>query len=163
LALGQPRIGWPGFWGTAWNDQISVRGPGALRGIFCYRIAQVPAVRIASIVDGTSNTILLGEVIPAQAADSNFWDHNGACFGTTIPINWQTLRPVCSDGATFGSADWQCRYSYASKGAKSKHPGGANFALCDGSVRFLKSSINLATYCGLGSRSGGEVVSADSY
>jgi prepilin-type N-terminal cleavage/methylation domain-containing protein/prepilin-type processing-associated H-X9-DG protein len=163
LAPGQPRIGWPGFWGTAWNDQINARGAGNLRGIFCYRIAQVPPVRIAHITDGTSNTLLLGEVLPAQTADSNFWDHNGACFGTTIPINWQTLRPVCSDGATFGSADWQCRYSYASKGAKSKHPGGANFAFCDGSVHFLKNSINLPTYCAVGSRSGGEVVSSDAY
>jgi prepilin-type N-terminal cleavage/methylation domain-containing protein/prepilin-type processing-associated H-X9-DG protein len=163
LLPGQRRIGFPGFWGTAWDDQIANRGAGSLRGYFCYRIAQVPPVRIASVTDGTSNTIMVGEVLPAQTADSNFWDHNGACFGTTVPINWVTLRPVCSDGATFGSKDWQCRYSYSSKGAKSKHPGGANFTFGDGSVRFLKNSISLSTYCGLGSRSGGEVVSADSY
>jgi prepilin-type N-terminal cleavage/methylation domain-containing protein/prepilin-type processing-associated H-X9-DG protein len=163
LLPGQARIGWPGFWGTAWDDQIANRGPGQLRGYFAYRIAQVGPVRIASVVDGTSNTIMVGEVIPAQTADSNFWDHNGCTFGTTIPVNWQTLRPVCSDGATFGSADWQCRYSYASKGAKSKHPGGANMCFGDGSVRFLKNSINLPTYCAIGSRNGGEVVSSDSY
>ena len=52
-----------------------------------------------------------------------------ACFGTTVPINWMTLRPVRSDGATFGSADCQCRFTYSSKGAKSKHPGGANMLL----------------------------------
>jgi len=160
---GQGRIGWPGFWGTAWDDPIANRGSGALRGYFCYRIAGVPAVTVASVTDGTSNTIMIGEVIPAQTADSNFWDHNGACFGTTVPINWTTLRPVCSDGATFGSADFQCRYSYSSKGAKSKHPGGANMCFGDGSVRFLKNSINLQTYCAIGSRAGGEVVSSDAY
>jgi len=142
---------------------ISAHGSGVLRGMFSYRIREIPAVKIATITDGTSNTLLVGETIPAQVADSNFWDHNGCTLGTTVPINWVTLRPVCSDGNTFGSADWQCRYSYASKGAKSKHPGGANFAFGDGSVRFLKNSINLATYCGLGSRAGGEVVSSDQY
>jgi prepilin-type processing-associated H-X9-DG protein len=43
------------------------------------------------------------------------------------------------------------------------HPGGANFAFADGSVRFIKNSIDLNAYRGLGTRSGGEVVSADSY
>jgi prepilin-type N-terminal cleavage/methylation domain-containing protein/prepilin-type processing-associated H-X9-DG protein len=163
LAPGRPQIGWPGFWGTAFNSAITTQSGGNLRGYFSYRIAGVGPVRVASITDGTSNTLMTGETIPAQVACSNFWDHNGCTFGTTIPINWQTLRATCSDGATFGSADWQCRYSYAAKGAKSKHPGGANMGFGDGSVRFLKSSINLPTYCAIGSRNGGEVVSADSY
>ena len=56
-----------------------------------------------------------------------------------------------------------CRFSAAAKGFVSMHPGGANFLFADGSVKFLKNSINLATYCALGSRNGGEVVSADAY
>ena len=163
LPPGQPRIGYPGFWGTAWDDAIANRGPGALRGYFAYRIAQVPPVRIASVTDGTSNTIIVGETIPAQDADSNFWDHNGCTFGTTIPINWQTLRVPTDGTLPFGIADWQNRFSYASKGAKSKHPGGANFCFGDGSVHFLKSSINAVTYCALGSRNGAEVISADAF
>ncbi len=43
------------------------------------------------------------------------------------------------------------------------HPGGGNVLLCDGSVKFLKDSTNLATVWSLGSRAQGEVVSADSY
>ncbi len=163
LGIGQGRVGWPGFWGTNFDDQIATRGPGTLRGMFTYRIAGVGPVRIASITDGTSNTIMLGETLASQAADSNFWNHNGCTFGTTIPINWQTLR-VPTDGTTpFGSADWQNRFSYASKGAKSKHPGGANFAFADGSVHFLKNSISQMVYCALGSRGGGEVLSSDAY
>ena len=98
-----------------------------------------------------------------QDADSNFWDNNGCTFGTTIPINWVTLRVPTDGTLPFGIADWQNRFSYASKGAKSKHPGGANFAFGDGSVHFLKNSLNLATYCALGSKAGGEVLSGDSY
>ena len=81
----------------------------------------------------------------------------------TIPINWQTLRIPTDNSLPFGINDFQNRFSYASKGAKSKHPGGANFCFGDGSVHFLKNSINLPTYCAIGSRTGGEVVSSDSY
>jgi len=46
---------------------------------------------------------------------------------------------------------------------RSLHPGGVNFAFADGSVRFIKNSTNWSTYRSLGTRAGGEVVSADSY
>jgi prepilin-type N-terminal cleavage/methylation domain-containing protein/prepilin-type processing-associated H-X9-DG protein len=48
-------------------------------------------------------------------------------------------------------------------GMSSYHPGGVNVLLSDGSVRFLKDSTNLNTLWALGSRSQGEVISADSY
>jgi prepilin-type N-terminal cleavage/methylation domain-containing protein/prepilin-type processing-associated H-X9-DG protein len=43
------------------------------------------------------------------------------------------------------------------------HPGGANVLMGDGSVRFVKQSINLLTWQAMSSRSVGEVISADSY
>jgi prepilin-type N-terminal cleavage/methylation domain-containing protein/prepilin-type processing-associated H-X9-DG protein len=46
---------------------------------------------------------------------------------------------------------------------KSFHPGGANVLMCDGSVRFLKNSTNILTVWALGSRAGGEIISADAY
>jgi len=45
----------------------------------------------------------------------------------------------------------------------SRHQGGANCLMADGSVRFLKDSVNINTVLALGSRNGGEVISADSY
>jgi prepilin-type N-terminal cleavage/methylation domain-containing protein/prepilin-type processing-associated H-X9-DG protein len=45
----------------------------------------------------------------------------------------------------------------------SYHPGGANVALADGSVRFLKSSTGLPIIWALGSRAGGDIVSSDQY
>ena len=141
---------------------MSGRGKGGqLRGVFDYRTGQIS--KIADFRDGTSNTIIVGEVLPYQAADSNFWIANGATAGVTVPINWMTNRYPCTDGRTFGSADWQCRFSYASKGFKSEHPGGANMLFADGSVHFLKATINPITYAALGSKKGGEVVSADQY
>jgi prepilin-type N-terminal cleavage/methylation domain-containing protein/prepilin-type processing-associated H-X9-DG protein len=47
--------------------------------------------------------------------------------------------------------------------ASSRHPGGANTGFCDGSVKFIKSSVAFNIWQGLGTRNGGEVISADAY
>ena len=47
--------------------------------------------------------------------------------------------------------------------ATSNHPGGGNVLFADGSVRFVKSSINMMTWWSLGTKANGEVISADSY
>jgi prepilin-type N-terminal cleavage/methylation domain-containing protein/prepilin-type processing-associated H-X9-DG protein len=45
----------------------------------------------------------------------------------------------------------------------SKHPGGVNLLLGDGSVKFIKDTVNLQTWRALGTRNGGEVISSDSF
>lgn len=47
--------------------------------------------------------------------------------------------------------------------ATSAHPGGVNVVMGDGSVKFIKNSINRQTWVSLGTKAGGEVLSADSY
>jgi prepilin-type N-terminal cleavage/methylation domain-containing protein/prepilin-type processing-associated H-X9-DG protein len=58
---------------------------------------------------------------------------------------------------------WACMDPMSSMPATSNHPGGVNMAMCDGSVRFVKSTVNLQSWWSLGSRNGGEVISADTY
>jgi prepilin-type processing-associated H-X9-DG protein len=45
----------------------------------------------------------------------------------------------------------------------SNHPGGVNVAFMDGSVHFIKNTVNVPTWWALGTRGHGEVISADSY
>jgi prepilin-type processing-associated H-X9-DG protein len=47
--------------------------------------------------------------------------------------------------------------------ADSYHPGGVNVLLADGSVRFIKNTINQGTWWALGTIGGGEVISSDGY
>ena len=51
--------------------------------------------------------------------------------------------------------------SYDAITATSNHSGGVNVALCDGSVRFVKDTINIQTWWAIGTKDGGEIVSAD--
>jgi prepilin-type N-terminal cleavage/methylation domain-containing protein/prepilin-type processing-associated H-X9-DG protein len=70
----------------------------------------------------------------------------------------------CNFDGNSGNAyatDWpNGGFSY---GASSAHPGGVNAGMADGSVRFIKSSIAQNVWWGVGTRNGGEVISADSY
>jgi len=74
---------------------------------------------------------------------------NGFTF-TIIPINYPTCEEVNSGcRSNLSSASW---------GFKSEHPGGAQFAIGDGSVRFLSQTIDHWTYQYLGNRADGQPV-----
>jgi len=165
LAPGTVRIGYNGFWGTNYGADF-VHGGGTLRGFADYSSMQVAS--IASVTDGTSNTILVGEVLPVADANNAFWTSTGSASGTTVPPSFDTNSYPAS--AADCNCKWQgattpvgCRFSAAAKGFASRHPGGANYLFADGSVKFLRKSISMPTYNALGSRNGGEVVSADAY
>ena len=84
---GQPRIGWPGEQGTLLDINCgNSLSPGSLRGMFDVTTNQT--VRLASVTDGTSNTIAAGEGLPSMRADNNVWEWNSGANGTTVPINF---------------------------------------------------------------------------
>jgi prepilin-type N-terminal cleavage/methylation domain-containing protein/prepilin-type processing-associated H-X9-DG protein len=54
---------------------------------------------------------------------------------------------------------WDCiRLEHSFKAARSKHSGGVNLLLADGSVRFVSGTVNIEVWRGLGSRAGNEVL-----
>jgi prepilin-type N-terminal cleavage/methylation domain-containing protein/prepilin-type processing-associated H-X9-DG protein len=162
-APGQAWVGWPGEQGTMLNVTCGVGGAnvGTLRGMFDVNDGQT--VRLAGVTDGTSNTISAGESLPSMRADNNVWEWNSGANGTTIPINYPSGQSCTLPNSGWGGSNFGSRCAYANVGFKSRHPGGSNFLFVDGSVHFLKASINIFTYCALGSRAAGEIVSSDSY
>lgn len=84
-------------------------------------------------------------------------------FGSTVG---NVLVPPNSSYPYCNIEAWCCDTdgSYgASIGMSSYHSGGANALFADGSVHFLKASLNQVTLWGMGSRNQGEVISADAY
>jgi prepilin-type N-terminal cleavage/methylation domain-containing protein/prepilin-type processing-associated H-X9-DG protein len=138
---------------------------------------------IQEITDGLSNTIFIGEEyyqlsssgytvaqldlegVGRRKAVWQFGSDSIDCqygmneaFGSTgVPMN---LRPLGVNGVTVTTGApleaYICGYGSA-------HPGGANFLMGDGSVKFIKTTVNQTIYSALGTKAGGEVLSADSY
>jgi prepilin-type N-terminal cleavage/methylation domain-containing protein/prepilin-type processing-associated H-X9-DG protein len=151
-------------------------------------------VRVASVTDGTSNSLFAGEILQGAQNDvrgSLFVALAGAAsFMTRFTPNsyidyvpllapWSTAgvktAGATSDGLLSGLCDSQpvqqlaCTSiptsveGYDFNGSRSRHPGGVNAAFGDGSVRFIKNSINPSNWIALGSIASGEVISSDSY
>ncbi len=118
------------------------------------------AASINAIPDGTSQTILAGEGLPACTDHmATGWMHfNNNWLSTTAPINWPThcQRRARVTETKPGCHDWN-DHGY-SQGFKSEHTGGAHVVLCDGSVRFLSQNIDYLTLQKLGARSDGQSV-----
>jgi prepilin-type N-terminal cleavage/methylation domain-containing protein/prepilin-type processing-associated H-X9-DG protein len=87
------------------------------------------------------------------------WSHGSlaiSLFNTIVPPNYANGSfSYCSSIGSGGRADLSNSDSW--------HPGGVNVTMADGSVRFIKNSINISTWMALGTRGNGEILSADSY
>jgi prepilin-type N-terminal cleavage/methylation domain-containing protein/prepilin-type processing-associated H-X9-DG protein len=147
-------------------------------------------VGIQAITDGTSNTLLVSEVIQGAGSKGSgafglhddvrgmiMWSPAGG-FETFIGPNsaspdvadanhcdypYQNNPPCTWVGATLPQPVTAIPNNDSLFGSRSRHPGGVNSLLADGSSRFLKNSISLGTWRQLGTTQGGEIISSDSY
>jgi prepilin-type N-terminal cleavage/methylation domain-containing protein/prepilin-type processing-associated H-X9-DG protein len=150
-------------------------------------------IRLASIIDGTSNTTAFSEHVIGDFSNSIATDFSDTFEPGTHPLNSDDAYNMClatninnlsMQGYSNVGAPWTYGYhsttsywhsappntrscmfppSRISTTANSRHPGGVNVGMADGSVRFVKSTVNVQTWRAMGTRNGGEVISADSY
>ncbi len=148
--------------GNAWNFKD-------ISGVFSRLVTEQKGVSFNMVSDGLSKTIFVGEIL-ADCHDhlEGLWGFNGmgnAHASTTVPINTMTTCFDNQAAATaarvtnpqcFAKSNWN--YSW---GFRSRHPGGANFLMGDGSVRYLPETIDHTNYQRLGGRKDGASVDMD--
>ena len=156
---------------VACTDYLGVSGTNfqSRDGVFTYD----DSVRLAEIADGQSNTLLIGERPPSPDFWYGWWYATGSGSVSTgdVTLGVAELNPAhASGGQGVGTYLEDCPpgpYSYVAGRNEqcdtlhfwSHHPGGANFALADGSVRLIPYIISSDTLKALATRAGGETVS----
>ncbi|WP_337176116.1 DUF1559 domain-containing protein [Paludisphaera sp.] len=128
-------------------------------------------VTIATITDGTSNTMLASEliIIPRENELRGMtWWADSTSFTAYLAPNSPIPDMMYSDRACVPTIARPTPCANATAGplylaARSLHSGGVNAAMADGSVRFMKNSISLPIWRALSTTQGGEVISSDSY
>ncbi|WP_165227288.1 DUF1559 domain-containing protein [Aquisphaera insulae] len=142
------------------NCQNNYYSGGEGRGVIM--MLTDPNIPLTQVTDGLSYTVVLGE---APNALHGLWMGHKNLFDQSAPLN---AHYSSSAVGTFGSC--QVVKGDARDGLlgcdfgqefHSYHPNGANFGMADGSVRFLKQTMDLHTFAAYLSRRGGEIISAD--
>jgi len=136
------------------HDTTGSHGGFATNGMFLRdptaTTAPTVGIRFPQVTDGNSNTFMVGEMS---------WVNN--ITGTRYR-SW--LRgcdgDVCAGAKNINnSINTPSTATFNDLSMGSQHPGGTNFCMGDGSVRFFTETINLTTYRSLGTCNGGETVS----
>ena len=159
-----------------------IPNPQLYNGVFYVNTA----TRFADIEDGTTNTVFFGERRLADGSNSVVSPIEDVFFSPADPANADQAHAICqsvdinnlaNQFPLFMGAPWihhqhryqhisppngrSCGYFLVGKSTmppSSRHTGGVNVCLGDGSVRFVRETIQLATWRALGTRNGGEVV-----
>jgi prepilin-type N-terminal cleavage/methylation domain-containing protein/prepilin-type processing-associated H-X9-DG protein len=134
------------------------------------RLGQGKGTRFPDIIDGSSNTVLLSEVLPVNSTT----DWRGTSINPAMGANM--FSTFTAPNSKTPDAIYACDPANAQlipctltvqtdgnmySAARSRHTGGVNAAMADGSVRFVRESISDTIWQGLGTKCGGEAGSID--
>ncbi len=125
------------------------RGDGLI-----YAMSWQRPLKLTDVSDGTSHTFLIGEDIWEPEAVGPFRYGKGWAWGHAVETGLTCAIPLNAKnpaGGAWPADDWANRHGF-----KSRHPGGGQFALADGSVRFVADGIPLGLYRALATYRGSE-------
>ncbi len=163
IAFGEALVGDRKTWSNSmWRNDVDQAALPAASRVQDAWTAFAPVMQALQVCTAQANQYRMGgRPSGLNNNRNNSWvkgNDGVTMFNTIVPPNSQQYPwSACAmhQGLSVGNSD------YAN--ATSNHPGGANFLFADGSVHFLKTSINMRTYWSLGTRANGEVLSANSY
>ncbi len=182
-----PTIGIDSRLGTPGLGIASAAGDTLTIGPWTGLLPKNTKSKLADATDGLSNTVAYAESVgrpfvyrkggrqfsadltnhrvnaggwsrPASDFSIDGSSYDGSVIPGPCPLN-------CTNGDDIGGQTFPYPY-YGSEGSSevfSLHPGGSNFVFGDGSVKFIKETINMRTFTSLITRGAGEVLSADQY
>ena len=132
---------------------LNTGGPGFQSNAAGYGVLPVGRTN-SDIQDGLSNTLAFGEAVPDCENWTSWIYGDNSQLGTSNGINVHSIESLCcrSSGATWG-ADWAHCDSF-----RSRHPNGMNGVLADGSVQFLRDTIDMKVFQSLGTIAGNETI-----
>jgi len=108
-------------------------------------------LRLANITDGTSNTFAVGEAVGAWSWWTWWYNSNASVAVCTLPLNYRRGIDKLDDPNI--ANQWNRNFGFYSL-----HPAGGNFAMCDGSVRFIPDNIDTVSYRALATVEAGDAI-----
>ncbi len=152
IEMGGRAVNTPNYKGVLGDSKLGNTGPYAgtqpdchntpdCNGTF-WRVNFAKLPRLADYVDGTSQTVIIGEDLPVYNSRSAWCYSNGDWCSVNIPLN---LKPLTPDPDYWPDA----------MGFRSNHSGGVNFVLADGSTRMIQERIDQRIMRALGTRDSG--------
>jgi prepilin-type N-terminal cleavage/methylation domain-containing protein/prepilin-type processing-associated H-X9-DG protein len=156
--------------GAAVDPSVSPGGNNAKRGLF--------PTTVSVVLDQASTPNALAFVAACKSLPKNTAASSESAFGSAwlLSLDYATANNaymhvntpngMSCTGATTATSfvnNPQWGGIGAAITATSNHPGGVNVGFCDGSVKFIKDSIDTNTWWALGTRNGKEIISGDNY
>ncbi|MDR1959262.1 MAG: DUF1559 domain-containing protein [Planctomycetaceae bacterium] len=151
--------------GCGGSEGPEMDGNGKDNGVLAKNAESNGAVRFSQITDGLSNTLMIGE--SSYVPGGNTATSSLGCYPTWIggQYNDEQIRITGETASVINLGPYKKTWwvdngagknAVNNDNAYSEHPGGANFGLCDGSVRFLSENISQSTYNRLHGRNDGK-------